>query len=152
MRTNILRVVLGVAVVALAVVLLIALKDSGDNGGSRYSGANGGGSVSGGSGSDSGNGKGAGAQGAALAVPTIVVKNGAPVGGVRTLTYIKGDRIRFQVDSDVSDEVHVHGYDISEDVDAGGSVRFDFPATLEGIFEVELEERGKQVAELRVNP
>ena len=71
---------------------------------------------------------------------------------MRDLTYIKADRIRFQVDSDVSDEVHVHGYDISEDVEAGGSVRFDFPASLEGIFEVELEDHSEQIAELRVNP
>jgi len=31
-------------------------------------------------------------------------------------------------------------------------VTFDFPATIEGIFEVELEGRGVQILELRVNP
>ena len=35
---------------------------------------------------------------------------------------------------------------------AGGTVSFDFPAEIEGIFEVELEGRGEQIAELRVNP
>ena len=63
--SNAMRAVLGVAVVAVAVVLLIALKDSDDSG----------------NGSDSNGGD---AQGAALAVPTIVVKNGGPVGGPRT--------------------------------------------------------------------
>ncbi len=46
----------------------------------------------------------------------------------RSLTYNKGEQVRFKVDSDVSDEVHVHGYDIMKDVKAGGSVSFDFPA------------------------
>jgi len=46
----------------------------------------------------------------------------------------------------------VHGYDIPKDVKAGGSVSFNFPADLEGVFEVELESRKEQIAELRVNP
>lgn len=83
---------------------------------------------------------------------TIVVKNGEPVGGVRELEYSAGDRIRFDVRSDVADEIHVHGYDLMKDVRAGGSVSFSFPADIEGIFEVELEGRKEQIAELRVNP
>ena len=39
-----------------------------------------------------------------------------------------------------------------KDVAAGGSVSFDFPADIEGIFEAELEGREEQIAELRVNP
>jgi hypothetical protein len=85
-------------------------------------------------------------------VPVIVVENGKPVGGVRDLTYNKGEQIRFKVDSDVSDEVHVHGYDIMKDVKAGGSVSFDFPASIEGVFEAELEGRKEQIIELTVNP
>jgi hypothetical protein len=149
MQSNFMRVALGIVVVALAVVLLIALSgsdDSGDDGGAG-DGAGNGSAVSGAGDDEQGD-----ATGAALAVPTVVVRNGAPIGGVRTLTYIKGDRIRFQVDSDVGDEVHVHGYDLSKDIEAGGSVRFDFDASLEGIFEVELEGRHTQIAELRVNP
>ena len=46
----------------------------------------------------------------------------------------------------------MHGYDIAKDVPAGGSVRFGFPAKLEGVFEVELEDREEQIAELRVSP
>jgi hypothetical protein len=84
--------------------------------------------------------------------PTIVVRNGEPVGGVRELEYSAGDQVRFQVESDVADEVHVHGYDLMEDVSAGGKVAFDFAAEIEGIFEVELEGRKEQIAELRVNP
>jgi hypothetical protein len=86
------------------------------------------------------------------ATPKIVIKNGEPVGGVQELEYNAGDQIRFEVDSDVADEIHVHGYDLMKDVPAGGSVTFTFPAEIEGIFEVELEGRREQIAELRVNP
>lgn len=84
--------------------------------------------------------------------PAVVIRNGAPVGGVKELDYNAGDQIRFTVHSDVADEVHVHGYDLAKEVPAGGSVSFSFPADIEGIFEVELEERVVQIAELTVNP
>jgi len=85
-------------------------------------------------------------------VPTIVIRNGEPVGGVKELEYDAGDQIRFEVTSDVADEVHVHGYDLMQDVPAGGTVSFDFPAEIEGIFEAELENRKEQIAEITVNP
>jgi hypothetical protein len=84
--------------------------------------------------------------------PTIVIRNGEPVGGVQELEYSAGDEVEFSVRSDVADEIHVHGYDLSKDVKAGGSVSFSFPAEIEGIFEVELHEGEAQIAELRVNP
>ena len=85
-------------------------------------------------------------------IATIVVKNGQPVGGVQDLAFTEGDDIRFRVESDVSDEVHFHGYDIGKDVEAGGSVTFDVPATITGKFEVELEKSVTQLAEITVNP
>jgi hypothetical protein len=84
--------------------------------------------------------------------PRIVVEGGRPRGGVERLSFESGDRIRFVVRSDVADEVHVHGYDITRPVPAGGSVRLSFPARLEGVFEVELHDSGQQIAELRVSP
>ena len=85
-------------------------------------------------------------------VKSIVVRNAKPVGGVERLSFQSGDIIRFRVTSDTADEIHVHGYDESKAVRAGGSVRFSFPASIEGVFEVELEELGEPIAELRVNP
>jgi hypothetical protein len=85
-------------------------------------------------------------------VPTIVVRNGAPVGGVQELEYSAGDEIRFRVNSNQADEVHVHGYDVEEKIPAGGSGTLAFPADIEGIFEVELHGSETQIAELRVNP
>jgi FtsP/CotA-like multicopper oxidase with cupredoxin domain len=82
----------------------------------------------------------------------IVVRNGRPVGGVQKIRVKRGERVRFTVTSDVGDEVHVHGYDLRRDVRPGGSISFRFPARIEGVFEIELETRHVQIAELRVTP
>ena len=123
MSSNAMRALAGAVVVVIAVVLLIVVQ---------------------------GNGSSAKTDGGRL--QKIVVKNGKPVGGIRELTYNKGEQILFKVESDVADEVHMHGYDIIKDVKAGGSVTFDFPATIEGVFEAELEGRKEQILELTVNP
>ncbi|HSK49406.1 MAG TPA: hypothetical protein VK889_02805 [Solirubrobacterales bacterium] len=83
---------------------------------------------------------------------TIVIENGEPTGGVREMEFQAGEEIAFRVESDIAEEIHVHGYDLSQNVAAGGDVEFRFPADIEGIFEVELEELGEQIAELRVEP
>jgi hypothetical protein len=86
------------------------------------------------------------------AIPTVNVVGGKPKGGVKKLKFNKGDTIRFRVRSDVADEVHVHGYDVKKDVAAGGSATFSIPATIDGRFEVELEGRHEQIAQLEVQP
>jgi cytoskeletal protein RodZ len=86
------------------------------------------------------------------AVQTIRVVNGQPQGGVKTVSFKKGDQVRLKVQSDVADEIHVHGYDLMKDVEAGGSVQFSFKATIEGRFEIELENAGTQIANLEVTP
>ena len=45
-------------------------------------------------------------------------------------------RLRFT--SNAAAEIHVHGYDSTKDVPTGGTARFRFKATIEGIFEVEV--------------
>jgi FtsP/CotA-like multicopper oxidase with cupredoxin domain len=86
------------------------------------------------------------------AVKTVHVVGGKPQGGIQTLSFVKGDRVRLRVVSDVADEIHVHGYDLKKDVEKGGSVEFSFPATIEGVFEVELEHAATQIASLEVRP
>ena len=85
-------------------------------------------------------------------VTTIVVKGGEPVGGVQELSYTRGDEVRFDVEADVAEEVHVHGYDVIGEVAPGKVARFDFPADIEGGFEIELEGSHTQIAELTVEP
>jgi cytoskeletal protein RodZ len=86
------------------------------------------------------------------AAQTITVVNGQPQGGVKTVSFKKNDRVVLKVQSDVADEIHVHGYDLKKDVTKGGTVTFDFKGTIEGRFEVELENAGTQIANLEVTP
>jgi hypothetical protein len=84
--------------------------------------------------------------------PVVIhVVNGKPQGGIQKITVNKGQPVKFTVVSDVSDEIHVHGYNFHKDVKKGGSVSFDFPATIDGIFVIELESRSEQIASLQVN-
>lgn len=85
-------------------------------------------------------------------VPVIEVEGGEPVGGVAELEFEQGEEIRFLVRSDVPDHIHLHGYDVFQDVSAGGEARFSVPASEAGIFEAELEDRGVPIAEITVNP
>jgi hypothetical protein len=151
MRSPLARGAIALAAIAVVVVLFVVLAGGDDDGGSEQAAT---------TQTQTQAATGAtGATGESQATPApkpeaerIVVQGGKPRGGVQRLEYDRGDRIQFVVASDVADEVHVHGYDISKDVPAGGSVRFSFPARIEGVFEVELEGRHEQVAELRVNP
>lgn len=82
----------------------------------------------------------------------IVVRDAQPVGGVKTLVADKGEKLRFVVTSDVEDEVHVHGFDVSKPVGPGKKAKFVIPASMDGIYEVELEVRAVPIAEIRVDP
>lgn len=84
--------------------------------------------------------------------PTLLVRDGKAIGGVKDLEFTSGEEIAFRVSSDVADEIHVHGYDVRKDVEAGGTVAFRFAAKLEGVFEVELESAGIELASLKVSP
>jgi hypothetical protein len=86
------------------------------------------------------------------AVVRVRVVGGAPKDGIVRKTVDKGNRLVLVVTSDVADHVHLHGYDIMRDVAAGGTTRIRFRATLPGRFEVELEDRGVQIADLTVQP
>jgi heme/copper-type cytochrome/quinol oxidase subunit 2 len=80
----------------------------------------------------------------------IVVVGGVPQNGIVRQTVKKGDRVVVLVTSDVSDEVHVHGYDLKGDVAPGAPARIAFVAKLPGQFEIELEKRSLQIGELTV--
>ena len=85
-------------------------------------------------------------------LPTIVVRNGEPVGGVAELEVRRGDPVRFIVRSDVDEEIHVHGFDVYADVEAGARTRVEFPAEFAGIFEVEMHGSGTEIARITVQP
>jgi hypothetical protein len=73
-------------------------------------------------------------------------------GKLAKLRFTEGETVRFRVRADTTDEVHVHGYDLMKDLAPGQTVTFSFPADITGIFEIELENAGEQIAQLRVDP
>jgi hypothetical protein len=81
--------------------------------------------------------------------------NGDPVGGVKTLTVNKGDLVRLEVTlARPEEEIHVHGYDKEAPADKS-PVRLSFPASIDGIFEIEVHHTDgteAEIAELKVNP
>jgi len=83
---------------------------------------------------------------------TIVVRDGSIAGGLKHASIPEGKRVRLVVSADVSDEVHLHGYDISRDVSPGNPAQIRFRATITGRFEVELESHEFQIADLEVRP
>ena len=82
----------------------------------------------------------------------IVVRGGEPVGGVRNVTVSKGRQVVLVVNSDVADEVHLHGYNLKRDVAPGAPARLPFRATINGTVEVELEQRGLPLARITTQP
>jgi hypothetical protein len=82
----------------------------------------------------------------------ITVQDGVAKGGIVRASVKEGDDVVLVVTSDVADEIHLHGYDLSTEVAAGGTARLPFTATIPGRFEVELESRSTQIADLTVEP
>src|SRR5687768_9083641 len=81
----------------------------------------------------------------------IVVRDGQPVGGVKRPEIDEGKQVVLVVRSDVSDHMHLHGYDLLADVAPGQPGRIRFRADLVGRFDLELEDRVLLIAELRVS-
>jgi heme/copper-type cytochrome/quinol oxidase subunit 2 len=87
--------------------------------------------------------------------PTATPKPEPPLvtqGKVTKLRFKQGETVRFRVRANIADEVHVHGYDLMKDIEPGEAITFSFPADITGIFEIELENAGEQIAQLRVDP
>ena len=81
----------------------------------------------------------------------VTVANGA-VDGPGEFEVNQGDEVEIVVHADVSDEVHLHGYDLQSDVTPDTPARVSFTADAPGIFEVELESAGLLLFELKVGP
>lgn len=80
----------------------------------------------------------------------LVVRDGQPVGGVRRPEIETGQRVVLLVRSDVTDHIHLHGYDLLADVAPGQPGRISFRADTQGRFDLELEDRAVVIAELEV--
>jgi FtsP/CotA-like multicopper oxidase with cupredoxin domain len=85
-------------------------------------------------------------------VETIRVRGGRPVGGVQTIEATKGEAVRFRVTTETPQEVHLHGYDLTENSTAERPAEFRFRADETGIFELEIHGTHTQIGELKVEP
>ena len=82
-----------------------------------------------------------------------VDKTGQPNGGIKHLTVKKNGTVDFTVTTAIPDEVHLHGYEIEKESQAGKPVRFNFKASMDGVFEIEVHKpTANQIAELEVQP
>jgi hypothetical protein len=90
-------------------------------------------------------------------VTRIQIRDGAVVGGAKTIDVVRGDTVRIVVSANAPDDIHLHGYDIERSVEPGRPARFRFKADAEGAFEIEshvAEDAGRDplVARLVVSP
>jgi hypothetical protein len=74
------------------------------------------------------------------------------VEGPAVLTLKQGQILRMQVTSAKKEELHVHGYEVLENLPAGETVTVDIFLVHSGRFEVELHKQHKQLTVLEVMP
>jgi hypothetical protein len=76
---------------------------------------------------------------------------GGRVQGVEdTVDLAVGEKLTILVRSDAADEVHVHGYNLFDDVGPGEQAEIEVTADIPGVFEVELESAHLLLFELQV--
>ena len=72
--------------------------------------------------------------------------------GETTLSVEEGDSVILMITSDEDEELHVHGYDKSVELQAGKSATLTFEAVATGRFPFELEQSGTDLGALEVHP
>jgi hypothetical protein len=102
---------------------------------------------------------GSGSSGGANRTFDFEFANGKAVGGAKDVSATQGDHLTVTLRTDVPAELHVHGYELAKDIDAGGTGSIKFTADTTGEFEIEAhhlvhgeEETGVELATLQVNP
>ena len=90
-----------------------------------------------------------GKQDVGVVLVPIIVEDGQ-IQGPREVVVGVGVPVRIDVRADVADEVHVHGYEELADVEPGKTTSIELTADRPGVFEVELEESGLLLFQLRV--
>jgi hypothetical protein len=64
----------------------------------------------------------------------------------------QGDTVTLRVSTDEPTELHVHGYDLEQEVEPDREAEIDFEADLTGRFEIEDHETEKELGVLQVRP
>lgn len=82
----------------------------------------------------------------------LVVKEKKLFSGSETLSVTQGDEITIHITADEADELHVHGYDKSVDIEKDIPAELSFIADKTGRFPFELEIAHSELGALEVQP
>jgi hypothetical protein len=80
----------------------------------------------------------------------VSVADGRVSGATGRVPVEVGEQVTLAMTSDVADEVHLHGYDLTAELTPGEPAELTFPATVPGVFEVELHHAGTVLLSLQV--
>ncbi len=80
----------------------------------------------------------------------VTVAGGQVSGDTGRVPVAAGEEVTLVVTSDVADEIHVHGYDLTVALSPSRPAQLSFAATVPGVFEVELHEAGTVLLTLQV--
>jgi hypothetical protein len=83
-------------------------------------------------------------------VVEVTYAGGSVTGAAQRVAIKLGERVVLRVTSDVTEEIHVHGYDLYADLAPGQPKEIAFIADIPGVFEVELHNAGRPLYQLRV--
>ena len=81
----------------------------------------------------------------------VTVAGGQVSGDTGRVPVAAGEEVTLVVTSDVADEIHVHGYDLTVALAPSRPAQLTFAATVPGVFEVELHEAGTVLLALQVS-
>ena len=81
----------------------------------------------------------------------VTVTGGQVTGDTGRVPVPAGEHVTLVVTSDAADELHLHGYDLTADLAPDTPAELTFPATIPGVFEVELHDAGTVLLTLQVS-
>ena len=90
------------------------------------------------------------AAGAAEQRIEVTFAHGKATGDTGRVEVARGTAVTLVITSDVADTVHVHGYDIEEELAPGTPVTLQIDGTIAGVFEVELHEANTVLLRLQI--
>ncbi len=82
----------------------------------------------------------------------LVVKGKKLASGSADLKATEGDQVTINITNDEPEELHLHGYDKSVNLEASKSAQLTFTANLTGRFTFELEHSKTELGALEVQP
>lgn len=82
----------------------------------------------------------------------LVVENKKLVSGPETIKVTQGDQVEIKITADEAEELHVHGYDESVELEPNKQATLSFVANTSGRFDFELEKSKTDLGALEVQP